>query len=126
MPRQKRINIPGAVHHIIVRGLNGQELFYDDKDRIELISRLKTALQATECQCYAWSIMPNHFHLLIRTGKISLSDLMRKVLTGYAIYFNRRHKRSGYVYQNRYKSILCQEDVYLLELVRYIHLINIK
>jgi hypothetical protein len=66
--------------------------------------------------------MPNHFHLLIRTGKSSLSDLMRRLLTGYAIYFNCRHKRSGYLYQNRYKSILCQEDAYLLELVRYIHL----
>jgi hypothetical protein len=66
--------------------------------------------------------MPNHFHLLIRTGKSSLSELMRKLLTGYAVYFNRRHRRSGYLYQNRYKSILCQEDEYLLELVRYIHL----
>jgi hypothetical protein len=66
--------------------------------------------------------MPNHFHLLIRTGKRSLSELMRKLLTGYAIYFNRRHKRSGYLYQNRYKSILCQEEAYMLELVRYIHL----
>jgi REP element-mobilizing transposase RayT len=66
--------------------------------------------------------MPNHCHLLIRTGIKPLSDIMRKLLTGYAVYFNRRHKRSGYLYQNRYKSILCQEESYLLEVVRYIHL----
>jgi biotin operon repressor len=66
--------------------------------------------------------MPNHFHLLVRPGVKPLSDLMRKVLTGYAIYFNCRHKRRGYLYQNRYKSILCQEEAYLLELIRYVHL----
>jgi REP element-mobilizing transposase RayT len=66
--------------------------------------------------------MPNHFHLIIRTGARPLSDLMRKLLTGYALYFNKKNKRSGYLYPGRYKSILCQEDSYLLELIRYVHL----
>lgn len=70
--------------------------------------------------------MPNHFHLIIQTGAKPLSDLMRGLLTGYALYFNRRHKRRGYLYQNRYKSILCQKDIYLLELVRYVHLNPIR
>ncbi len=122
MPRQKRINIAGTLHHVIVRGLDGKKLFKDDIDRKEILRRLEKALKETKSLCYAWALMSNHFHLVIRTGTKSLSELMRKILTGYAIYFNKKNKRKGYVYQNRYKSILCQEDVYLLELVRYIHL----
>ncbi|MEW5950192.1 MAG: transposase [Thermodesulfobacteriota bacterium] len=122
MPRHKRIDIPGAVHHVIVRGLNRQDIFLDDMDRSNFLRRLETALSEVSCRCYAWVLLSNHFHLLIRTGERPLSDLMRKVLSGYAISFNRRHKRHGYLFQNRYKSILCQEEEYLLELVRYIHL----
>ena len=63
-----------------------------------------------------------HFHLLLRTGNAPIATVMRRLLTGHAGYFNKRHRRSGHLFQNRYKSILCQEDTYLLELVRYIHL----
>ncbi len=66
--------------------------------------------------------MDNHVHLLLRTGDVSLATLMRRLLTGYAGYFNRRYSRHGQLFQNRYKSIICQEDIYLQELVRYIHL----
>lgn len=106
----------------MVRGLDRKPIFQDDKDREEFLSRLEKALGKTLCQCYAWSLMPNHYHLLIRSGKEGISSLMRRVQTGYAIYYNRRHRRTGYLYQNRYKSILCQEETYFLELVRYIHL----
>ncbi|MCF6290315.1 MAG: transposase [Desulfobacterales bacterium] len=122
MPRHKRINVPGAIHHVITRGLNRQKIFPGDKDREDFLSRLEKALSQTSCHCLAWSLQSDHFHLLIRTDTKPLGDLMRKVLSGYAIAFNRRHQRSGYLFQNRYKSILCQEDAYLLELVRYIHL----
>ena len=71
---------------------------------------------------YAWVLLPNHFHLLCKTAKTPLSASMRRLLTGYAVKFNLRHKRSGHLFQNRYKSIVCQEDSYLAELVRYIHL----
>ena len=122
MPRHKRIDVPGAVHHIIVRGMNRQDIFLGDKDRIDFLDRLETALSQTGSKCYAWALLNNHFHLLIRTSDKPLSDLMRKVQSGYAIAFNHRHGRHGYLFQNRYKSILCQEEEYLLELVRYIHL----
>ncbi len=122
MPRQKRINLPGGIHHVIVRGHNRQEIFLGERDRQDFLGRLEQALLQTGCQCLAWALLPNHFHLLIRTGSKPLGDLMRKILSGYAVSFNRRHQRSGYLYQNRYKSILCQEESYLLELVRYIHL----
>ena len=71
---------------------------------------------------YAWALMTNHFHILARTGRQSLSQSMRKLLTGYVVNFNKRHKRAGHLFQNRYKSIVCDDDPYLLELTRYIHL----
>ena len=122
MPRKSRIDAPGAVHHIIGRGINRQEIFSDQKDYLIFLERLGDLLTETKISCYAWALIPNHFHLLLRTGNDSLSNLMKKLLTGYAVNYNRRHRRSGHLFQNRYKSILCQEDPYLLELVRYIHL----
>lgn len=122
MPRQRRLNIPGGVYHIITRGLNRTAIFTNRKDRLEFLGRMKKALQKTNAHCYAWVLMTNHIHLLIGLGEHSIGELMGRVLGGYAIYFNHRHKRCGYLFQNRYKSILCQKEKYLLELVRYIHL----
>jgi REP element-mobilizing transposase RayT len=106
----------------MMRGIERRKIFKDDKDRENFIDRLSILLPETKTQCYAWSLLPNHAHFLIRSGPRGIAALMRRVLTGYAVYFNRRHKRHGQLFQNRYKSIICQEDVYLLELVRYIHL----
>jgi putative transposase len=122
MPRKSRIDAPGALHHVIGRGINRQDIFTDAKDYQAFLERLGNLLEDTKTSCYAWALIPNHFHLLLRTGNVPISNLMKKLLTGYAINFNRRHKRCGHLFQNRYKSILCQEDSYLLELVRYIHL----
>ncbi|MCB4790430.1 MAG: transposase [Elusimicrobia bacterium] len=122
MPRQGRINIEGGIYHVIQRGIERKAIYKDDADREEFLYRLSEGLKETGHKCHGWVLMPNHFHLLIRTGLKPLSDLMRKLLTGYALYFNKKYKRSGYLYQGRYKSVLCQEDSYLLELVRYIHL----
>jgi REP element-mobilizing transposase RayT len=122
MPRKARIDAPGALHHIIGRGIEQRKIFRDDHDRKNFINRLGTILSETETSCYAWALMPNHFHLLLKTGQMPIATIMRRLLTGYAVSFNLRHKRHGHLFQNRYKSILCQEDVYLKELVRYIHL----
>ncbi len=122
MPRKSRIDAPGAMHHIIVRGIDRQHIFENDEDRNNFLSRLGVILTETKTDCYAWALMPNHFHLLLRTGNVPISTVMRRLLTGYALWYNRRKGRYGHLFQNRYKSILCQEDGYLLELVRYIHL----
>lgn len=122
MPRRSRVDAPGALHHIIVRGIERKKIFKDHKDRDSFLERLGILFTETNTVCFAWALIPNHFHLLLRTGATPLSSVMRRLLTGHAVYFNRRHKRSGHLFQNRYKSILCQEDAYLLELVRYIHL----
>ena len=85
-------------------------IYQDDSDRQDFLSRLGHILGETRTSCYAWALMPNHFHLLLRTGDAPISIVMKRILTGYAVRFNRRHRRSGHLFQNRYKSILCQED----------------
>lgn len=122
MPRKARIDAPGALHHIIGRGIEKRKIFRADSDRDDFLERVAKALLDSQTPCFAWALLPNHFHLLLRTGNVSIAQLMRRILSGYAGSFNRRYRRVGHLFQNRYKSILCQEDVYFLELVRYIHL----
>ncbi len=122
MPRTVRIDIPDLLQHVIVRGIDRRDIFQGDNDRRLLLERLSKLLAETDTDCLAWALMSNHFHLLLCPRVTKLSVFMRRLLTGYAIVFNLQHKRSGYLFQNRYKSIVCQEDAYLLELVRYIHL----
>ncbi|MBW1911505.1 MAG: transposase [Deltaproteobacteria bacterium] len=122
MPRQPRLDAPGLLQHVMARGIERRKLFKDDKDRKSFLDRLALILEETQTQCYAWALIPNHFHLLLRTGPTPLSKVMRRLMTGYAVTFNKRHKRSGHLLQNRYKSIVCEKDAYLLELIRYIHL----
>jgi REP element-mobilizing transposase RayT len=122
MPRQARIDAPGALQHIIIRGIERKAIFKNFADREDFIDRLGELLQDTETACYAWALMPNHVHLLLRTGVTPIASVMRRLLTGYAVSFNLRHNRHGHLFQNRYKSILCQEEPYLKQLVAYIHL----
>ena len=110
------------MHHVISRGIEKRKIFYNDADRNDFIERLAGIAQDGGMGIYAWVLMPNHFHLLCKTEKQPLATSMRKLLTGYVVNFNRRHRRHGHLFQNRYKSIVCQEDRYLKELVRYIHL----
>lgn len=122
MPRLARLDISGLLQHVIVRGIEGRDIFKDDHDRQLFVDRLSSLLSETGVRCYAWALLSNHFHLLLMPTSTPLSYFMRRLLTGYAVSFNRRNKRSGHLFQNRYKSIVCEEEPYLLELVRYIHL----
>ncbi|MCE1274073.1 MAG: transposase [Chlorobiales bacterium] len=122
MPRGPRLDTPGTLHHVMVRGIEQHHIVNDDTDRQSFISRLGKTAAATETTIYAWALMTNHAHLLLKSGKTGLSDFMRKFLTGYATQFNLRHHRHGHLFQNRYKSIVCEEEPYFLKLVSYIHL----
>lgn len=122
MPRSARLDAPGVLHHVIGRGIEKRPIFLTDEDRNDFLSRLGLLAEEGCLQIYAWALLPNHFHLLCKTGKIPLARSMRRLLTGYVVKFNKRHNRNGHLFQNRYKSIVCQEDSYLMELVRYIHL----
>jgi len=122
MPRKARIDAPGALHHIIIRGIERKAIFKDDSDRENFLERLSALLSESKTGCYGWALMTTHVHMILKTGLSPLATVMRRLLTGYAVSFNRRHRRHGQLFQNRYKSFLCEEEVYLKELVRYIHL----
>lgn len=122
MPRQPRLDAPGALHHIMGRGIERTMIFRMDQDREDFLDRLADLCLDGNLIVYAWSLLANHFHLLVRTGRQPISRSMRKILTGYVVNFNLRHKRHGHLFQNRYKSVICEDDPYLLELTRYIHL----
>ena len=122
MPRQPRIDLPGHLYHVIGRGIEQRDIFVDQKDYSDFLTRLEEKLSETGGKCFAFSLLPNHFHLLILRGHRSLSEFMRRLMTGYAVRFNRRYQRTGHLFQNRYKAILCDREPYFLELVAYIHL----
>ena len=122
MPRQARLDTPGTLHHVILRGIEKRRIVNDIADRHNFVNRLGTLSLETKTHIYAWALMTNHAHILLRSAEIGLSNFMRRFLTGYAITYNQRHRRWGHLFQNRYKSIICDEDAYFMELVRYIHL----
>lgn len=126
MPRMGRLHVDGGCYHVMGRGLERRYIFGSDADKQDFLERLSDGLAESEMSCLAWSVMSNHYHLLLRVGSHPLSDLMRRLLSGFATAYNRRHRRVGYVFQNRFKSILCDEETYLLQLLRYIHLNPVK
>lgn len=122
MPRHARLDAPGVLHHIIVRGIERRLIFRDDSDRDRFVDRMGRLFIDTRTPCLAWALLGTHAHLLLKTGSVPLHTVMARLLTGHAVTFNRRHRRHGQLFRNRYKSVLCQEDAYLTELVCYIHL----
>jgi REP element-mobilizing transposase RayT len=122
MPRQARLDAPGTLHHVIIRGIEQRQIVDDDKDRKNFVDRMGALALETDTAIYAWALMTNHAHILLRSGPHGLSKYMKRFLTGYAIFYNRRHRRHGHLFQNRFKSIVVEEDAYFQELVRYIHL----
>ena len=90
MPRQARLDAPGVLQHVMARGIERRKIFTDDKDRVSFLERLAVILEETQTQCYAWALIPNHFHLLLRTCPTSLSQVIRRLMTGYAATFNIR------------------------------------
>lgn len=126
MGRISRLDWKKSVHHVMTRGIEKRRIFEDDEDRLDFINRLSKCITATDVTIYAWALMPNHIHFLVRTGNRPLFKFMHKLLTGHAVYFNNKYDRTGHLFQNRYKSILVQSDRYMLGLVRYIHLNPLK
>ncbi len=122
MPRGPRVDAPGLVQHVMVRGVDRSDIFIDDSDRRDLLRRLSDILPESGCTCFAWVLMSNHIHLVVRTGLVPLGRVMARIGTGYAMRFNRRYERVGHLVQNRYKSRPIGDDDDLLNLIRYVHL----
>ena len=122
MPRQARLDAPGVLHHIMVRGIEGSRIIREEQDREDFVFRIGRQVEKTGARVLAWALMDTHLHLLSISGSEGISKFMGCLLTGYAVGYNLKYRRHGHLFQNRYKSIVCEEDAYLLELVRYIHL----
>jgi REP element-mobilizing transposase RayT len=122
MPRQARLDAPGTFHHVIVRGIEKRRIVDDKVDQENFVSRMGGIAASTGTSIFAWALLTNHCHIFLRSSNFGLSRYMRKLLTGYVGFYNRRHRRHGHLFQNRFKSIVCEEEPYFLELVRYIHL----
>ncbi len=122
MPRTKRLEPPGALHHIMAHSIEHKDMFRDDEDRLEFLSRLAKGLKRTGFQCYTWTLMDNHYHLLIRANHLKLEKLMRGLNGGYAQYYNNKYEKRGHLNQGRFKSSLCQDVNYEVRLIKYINL----
>ena len=126
MARPLRIEYPGAYYHVLNRGNRREDIFLTDKDRKVFLDGLTDSCETYGIKLITYVLMQNHFHLLVQTPQANLSEFMRHFLVTYTVRFNRRNGRSGHVFQGRFKSILVDEDEYLLPLSRYIHLNPIR
>lgn len=122
MARQLRIEYPDAYYHVTARGNERKEIFKSEKDRGKFLSYLESAVKRYGAVIHVWCLMSNHYHLLVETPLGNLSQIMQHINGAYTNYFNTKRKRSGHLFQGRYKGILVEADEYALELSRYIHL----
>lgn len=122
MPRKPRGRSPYNCYHIITRGINKQDIFFDDNDRNKLLKEINRTKEKYNYELYAYVLMPNHIHLLIKENTHSISNIMRSLLVSYAEYINKKYDRIGYVFQDRFTSRPVENDIYFKNVLRYIHL----
>jgi len=121
MPRQMRRLSESGIYHIMIRGNERKKLFFDDEDREKFIDILCEKKKEQGYLIYAYCLMDNHVHLLIKEEKDTIARIMKRINTSYAYYFNKKYQRVGHVFQDRFKSEPVETDAYLLAAVRYIH-----
>ena len=120
MPRRRREDAPGTLHHVWARGIDGRAIFREAGDRLDLLERLSEVLPDGGARCFAWAFMTNHVHFVLKTGETRLSTLMRRLHTGFALRFNRRYQRQGYLFQGRFGSRMACDEAGLLTVMRYV------
>lgn len=126
MPRGPRFVFQNAFYHVFNRGINKQPIFLSDIDYQFFLKKLHQLKDRYDHSIYAFCLMPNHFHISLQTRKIPISKIMSSLTTSYSMYFNRTYKHFGPVFQNRFKSILIENDPYFLKLSQYIYLNPVK
>ena len=122
MSRPIRIEIEDGWYHVISRGIERREIFRDDSDRTDFLERLFGLTESHGVLVHAYCLMQNHFHLQLQTLQANLKEAMQRLLSGYAVRFNLRHRRTGPLFQGRYRAILAGEEDCITETNRYIHL----
>ena len=121
MGRKTRIHFPGAVYHVLNRGVDGRAIYADDEDRVYFLRSLERLMREAGARVLAYCLMGNHFHLAVQVGNTPLSPIMHRLSTGYARAFNLRQDRVGHLFQVRHRAIICANEAYLATLIRYIH-----
>jgi len=122
MARPLRIEFPGALYHVMSRGIEQRPIVRDDGDRLKRLEWLRRTVEMHEWRLHAFVLMNNHEHLFVETPQANLAVGMQLLNGSYTSYFNRRHSRVGHLFQGRYKGHLIEEEGYYLEVSRYIHL----
>ena len=126
MPRCARIKSKTQVYHIMLRGNNREKIFIDEEDKSRIIDTLGEKKKAEEYFLYAYCVMDNHIHLIIKEGKNSIASIVKRIAASYSYYFNKKYKRIGHVFQERFKSENIEDESYLLAAIRYVHQNPIK
>lgn len=121
MPRRAREKSNTGIYHVMLRGINGQIIFKDNEDYEKLIQTISKYKEICGYEIYAFCLMTNHIHLLIKEGKESLGMVFRRIGASYVYWYNRKYKRNGHLFQDRYKSEPVEDDKYFLTVIRYIH-----
>lgn len=121
MPRYARVLSQTQIYHVMLRGNDRQKIFIDEDDKNRIIDILSDKKKSGAFYIYAFSVMDNHIHLIIKEGSDSLSRAIKRIAISYAYYFNKKYKRIGHVFQDRYRSENIADDSYLLAAVRYVH-----
>ncbi|MCL6610826.1 MAG: transposase [Peptococcaceae bacterium] len=121
MPRKARQKSKTGIYHIIMRGINRQDIFHDDEDRIRFLETLCRVSVESNAEVLGYCLMSNHVHLLIKEGGSGISHVMKRLGTSYAYWYNWKHEHTGHVFQDRFKSECVENDTYLITVIRYIH-----
>lgn len=121
MPRKSRMLCNSGIYHIMLRGNERKNIFIDEEDRLRFIDTLQEKKKLSEYFLYAYCLMDNHVHLVVRENKDGLHRIMKRINTSYAYYFNKKYKRVGHVFQDRFKSQCIESDGQLLTVINYVH-----
>jgi len=121
MARYARKQSNNGIYHVMLRGINQSQLFYDNEDRKVFLKRLARFKEEDAFLLYAYSLMGNHIHLLLKEGADTLALIIKRLTVSYASWFNAKYSRSGYLFQGRYKSEPVEDEAYLLTVFKYIH-----
>ena len=121
MPRKARAKSKTGIYHIILRGINRQKIFNDNEDKKRLLETLLRYKEKSKYQIYAYCLMDNHIHLLLKEGEEPLAQIMRRIGGSYVYWYNHKYERVGNLFQDRFKSEVVEDDTYFLTVLRYIH-----
>ena len=121
MPRRAREKSITGIYHCILRGINKQDIFFDDQDYFKFQNTLSSSKEFYQFKLFSYVLMPNHIHLQVKDEKENLSQFMHNIEIRYSAYFNKKYKRVGHFFENRFFSVPVQTEIYIKNLVRYIH-----